>query len=768
MMSVSNMFKALRTKDVRPRILFWATLIALAVGSDEFGEPVDVLFRVGRNAIRAHDADGSIVIAGMDDNSADELGGFPWSRVHDAAFIEKAMSLGAKRIFYDKMFVDRGDPAANAKLVKVLKDNPGKIYFGSALTFGATKSQDSYVLPAKVFRNHVLISNLNVELGFGGYAVRTGRLSRYRGQSYPALSSLIADRPELSNRAYRPDYSIRASSFPTYTYANILQGSIPKGALKGKDVVVGAISKSMHDDHWVPGQSSVPGVYTHAIAAQTLKSANPIDLGWLPGLFVGFTASIAHIYAPSRKPRALAALVGFAALMFMPLILDILSITTDIAPGIMLMLICVLRFTLYNRARRNLTSDLPNLAAFREIIRGDDETIIVLRVHNYAEIAASFADSTERELVQQVTHRLRAYDSNLEIYQGDEGLFVFTTPMNMTDELTNHLDGHHKILVHPIIVSGRKVDLRFGFGIDDSFHTTRSVSTRLNSAMVAAVETATESVRWKQYESERASGAAWKLTLLGDLDEAVAERKLKAVFQPKYDLQSRRIIGFEALARWTHPTRGVISPEIFIRAAEDNNRINALTCYMLNDSIECAARLRKMGMVHAIAVNLSSSLLTDAGLVRMITAILAAHDFPSQMLTLELTESGRAISGDKAIAMLHLLHEAGIRLSIDDYGTGNATMDYVQGIPSHELKIDKKFIIPMLESTRNRSIVEAMISMAHNLGRVVVAEGVETSEIEEILRNMGCDVGQGYALARPMDFLELVKLMRNERRRFAA
>jgi diguanylate cyclase len=754
--------------DPRMRIFLWAAFISLIVGSIELSDPLEIAMRMGRNLIRQHDADGSIVVAGMDDKSADQLGGYPWSRSQDAELIDQAFALGAKRIFFDKVFADPGDPEGDAALIDSLKRHKGLVFFSVSSTRSQANEQAETLFPNSLFRPHVGMVSLNAETGFAGYAIRIERLQKNSVGSFPSLSSELAGNAVSDKQALRPDYSIQASSIPTISVTDFIHDKVQRGEIANKDIVVGATSKIMHDNHWIPSQGNRPGVYTHVIAAQTLREGNPIDLGWLPAYLIAACAAVAHLRIRNRLSRNSTFWGGLGVLSLLPLFLDYFSISADSAAGLFLLTIVGVRYALFTRAHRNLVSDLPNLAAFRAQPVLAFETIVVLRVHNYSEIIASFERDAEQAMVVQIVRRLRTTDKLLSIFQGDEGSFLFTTRMSMSDELRENLEGHHKILTAPLVIEGRHLDLQFGFGVDSSFGTNRSVTTRINSAVVVAVETAARGDKWKEYEVERSGGAAWKLALLGDLDQAVADGSLRAAFQPKVDLRTGQIVGFEALARWTHPSRGVISPEIFIQAAEDSNRIASLTQHMLSETIECAARLRKFGMPHSLAVNLSSSLLNDATLPRTINRILGENDFPAGMLTLELTESGRAIGGTDNFEALANLRALGVKLSIDDYGTGNATMDYVRTIPSDELKIDKSFIIPMLQSDDNIKLVQAMIDMAHNLGRSVVAEGIETAEIAESLRDMGCDVGQGFGLHRPMPFLELVKILRKARLRKAA
>jgi EAL domain-containing protein (putative c-di-GMP-specific phosphodiesterase class I) len=234
------------------------------------------------------------------------------------------------------------------------------------------------------------------------------------------------------------------------------------------------------------------------------------------------------------------------------------------------------------------------------------------------------------------------------------------------------------------------------------------------------------------------------------------------------DLRSGRIRGAEALARWTHPEKGPISPQEFVSAAEQGGRIEKLTMFVLEQAVAAAARFNSEGAPFDMAVNLSARMLTMRSLPMEVRAVLARHGLDPARLTLELTETA-ALAGDGSdLAPLLKLRELGVRLSIDDYGTGLSTLDYLKKVPASEIKIDQSFIKAMPDHRSDLVMVQSTIALAHSLDRTVVAEGVETQELLDMLRSLGCDTVQGFLIGRPTSAKGLLRRLQDERRRRVA
>ena len=296
----------------------------------------------------------------------------------------------------------------------------------------------------------------------------------------------------------------------------------------------------------------------------------------------------------------------------------------------------------------------------------------------------------------------------------------------------------------------------------------RSLPNRLASALVAADEAAHQGLKWKYHDPESLEDASWKLSMLSQLDEAIDRGEVWVAYQPKLDIATRRIIGAEALARWTHPDKGPIAASEFVAAAEQHNRIGKLTDFVLEKAIAAGAQINKRDGDFNIAVNLSARLLTDKGFTLRLSALLARHGLSPTHLTLELTETAALADSGEALEMIARLRDLGINIAIDDYGTGQSTLDYLKKIPANEIKIDQSFVKGIVDNRSDRLMVQSTIGLAHSLGRKVVAEGVEHRDILDLLVDLDCDIAQGFAVGRPMSLESLAKRAASDRRRRSA
>ncbi|MFA7588511.1 MAG: EAL domain-containing protein, partial [Novosphingobium sp.] len=207
--------------------------------------------------------------------------------------------------------------------------------------------------------------------------------------------------------------------------------------------------------------------------------------------------------------------------------------------------------------------------------------------------------------------------------------------------------------------------------------------------------------------------------------------------------------------RWNDPVRGLIKPDEFILQAEQAGRIDALTYWVLDQAISAAESLNALGPRFQTSINLSAQLIDKPSLIGSISEVVRRRGADCNLLTIEVTETAGLANRPAAIENLQRLRSMGFRLSIDDFGTGEASLCYLADLPSDELKLDRLFISRLVSSDRDRRIVQSMIGLAHDLGQHVVAEGIEDQATFDLLRRMGCDVGQGYYIGRLETFEQL-------------
>lgn len=246
-----------------------------------------------------------------------------------------------------------------------------------------------------------------------------------------------------------------------------------------------------------------------------------------------------------------------------------------------------------------------------------------------------------------------------------------------------------------------------------------------------------------------------QLSLLSDLQVAMEQGQLTLFFQPKVSVRSESVRSVEALIRWIHPERGLIPPDVFIPFAEQTGYIKELTLWAIEAGLKQCAEWRAGGLALRVAVNVSTRDLLSEHLPTQVGELLREYRLPPRALCLEITESGFMSEPQRALKVLEALASLGVKLAIDDYGTGYSSLAYLMQLPVHELKIDRAFVSDIGKDPRLATIVRSTVDLGHNLGLSVVAEGVEDDEAWQCLCEYGCDVAQGYYFAPPMPANEL-------------
>jgi EAL domain-containing protein (putative c-di-GMP-specific phosphodiesterase class I) len=242
-----------------------------------------------------------------------------------------------------------------------------------------------------------------------------------------------------------------------------------------------------------------------------------------------------------------------------------------------------------------------------------------------------------------------------------------------------------------------------------------------------------------------------RFTLLADFGLALGrDAGLSLVFQPRVDLSTGHCVGAEALLRWRHPQLGNISPAEFIPIVEQTSLAQQTTAWVVKAAAAQLANWRSRGFGLVVSVNVAAANLEEPDFAQQLQLRLLQHRLPTEVLELEITESGVMQNVDAAMQQLQLLDAAGFPIAIDDFGTGYSSLAYLQRLPAKVLKIDQSFVRDMAAGERERALVRSMIALGHDLGHKVVAEGVETQEVCEILTAMGCDEAQGYWFTRPL------------------
>jgi predicted signal transduction protein with EAL and GGDEF domain len=310
-------------------------------------------------------------------------------------------------------------------------------------------------------------------------------------------------------------------------------------------------------------------------------------------------------------------------------------------------------------------------------------------------------------------------------------------------------------LRRPFALRGVAVELEASIGVALCPDHGTDVNTLVQRADVAMYDAKRSKASIATYSSERDPYSADRLSLLAELRRALTGDELVLHYQPKVAVEGGAVIGVEALVRWQHPERGLLAPGEFVPLAERTGTVAELTRWVLDAALAQARAWRDAGIDLPVAINLAAANIVDATLPDAVAAALERHGVPGNRLECEISEDTVMADPVRAMEVLGRLRAMGLRLSLDDFGTGHSSLAYLKRLPLDEVKIDRSFVLGMAEDENDAVIVRSTIDLARNLGLDVVAEGVENEAILRDLGDLHCDVAQGFHLSRPLPAADL-------------
>jgi len=414
-----------------------------------------------------------------------------------------------------------------------------------------------------------------------------------------------------------------------------------------------------------------------------------------------------------------------------------------------------------HQALHDPLTGLPNRALFSERIghailqakRNKTQLAVALiDLDRFKEVNDSLGHTAGDELLISVGERMGAAlrESDTVARLGGDEFGLLLPELAGPHDTLPVLERLHAALELPIHVQSLPIGIEASIGIALYPEHGEDAQTLIQRADVAMYDAKRDGCSYMFYDDDAHDYDVTSLTLVAELRRAIAEHELVLHYQPKAALASGLVTSVEALVRWVHPKRGIVFPDSFIPIAQETSLIGPLTLYVIEEALQQARAWHREGLEMSIAVNLSTRNLLDRGFPNQVAELLSRWEVDASWLELEVTESAMLANPTRAKAVLGELSELGIRLSIDDFGTGYSSLAYLRQLPVDEIKIDRSFVIGMGVEAGDAVIVRSTVDLGRNLGLNVVAEGVETIETWELLRDLGCNTAQGYYLGRPM------------------
>jgi diguanylate cyclase (GGDEF)-like protein len=414
----------------------------------------------------------------------------------------------------------------------------------------------------------------------------------------------------------------------------------------------------------------------------------------------------------------------------------------------------------YHLAHYDPLTGLPNRTLFIEGVidavgaeEGEHGAVAVLLVDldRFTEINNTLGNANGDEVLREVARRLSSDlgAGPLAARLGGDEYAVLCPGTDGVAEALSIAADLQSSLEAPVVIDGVALNIEASIGVAVMGLHAEDPVLLLEHADAALAHARSLSSRVEVYSEDCNRFDARRLMLLGQVRGALDRGEFVLHYQPKVDLRTRRVSGVEALVRWRHPERGLLPPDDFIPLVEQTALIGPLTLTVIDQALGQLVRWRRRGIDLDMAVNLSARNLLDRTLPGQVADLLARHEIAPHRLTVEVTESAAMVDPERAIAVLEALRATGVGVSVDDFGTGNASIDYLASLPASEIKIDRSFVTCLLGDPRAEAIVRATIDLARNLGLSVVAEGIETEAVMEHVSSLGCDTGQGFLLAQP-------------------
>lgn len=738
-------------------LAFLTAAIMAAIGS---GESADEALRLLRDSARPHQASGQIAIVEIDARSLKSISDWPWPRRIHADLVDKLRATGAGTIAFDVDLSARTNVVDDSAFAAALKRSSGDVVLP---TFRQPVSEGSNVftenMPIPIFRDHAFLGSVNVQPD------RDGQLRHYNfgtitaGTPRPSLAAYLANSRGSIGSSFRIDTAIDPATIPRASAIDVLDGKA--GHLRGKAVLIGATAIEMGDRYIVPGHGVLPGVVVQALAAETLiqGTGNP-DAGPWPALIV--TAML--LAFGIKSPRYVLA-AGCAALFLLagPLVLETANIGSfQVIPALALLTLDALVVALLTLRRRIIDSrmtdaatGLPNVRALERHCRSfADVAIIAVRIPQFDEITAVLSESDRAMLMKQIINRMSVGFPQANVHAVESGILAWSDAEPLEQDQATAVC---VLFRAPIALTDRSVLISPIFGVSQGKG--NNAAYLLARAKIAAKQAQASGQRWAFESATLSNDADRSIAIITDIESAITNRDIDIVYQAKWDIAMARITGAEALVRWHHPVLGPLSPDEFIPVLESNGQMRLLTLAVIDICIAQLMAWHDDGHDLGIAINVSAALLDDAGFNHALATRLEALGKGARNLTLEVTESATIAGTKSAVAALTTFRSFGARVSIDDYGTGQATLSYLKSFPTDEIKIDKSFVTNMLDSNSDQVVVRSTIELAHELGFKVVAEGVEDIACLNRLKDFHCDTVQGWVIGKPVNaeaFIEAV------------
>lgn len=741
--------------------------------------PADDLLDALRFSSAPSVATQSLAIVEIDARSVEAAGSWPWERERYGVAIDRLIEAGATLVAFDIDFSAASDTGSDAALARAVARHPGQVALGAFVqtsTYAAGERALVENRPIDALTDDALIASVNVPVDSDGEVRRYA----YNSSDHASIGATLAGVTRTGD--FTIDYGIDHQSIPHLSFEDILQGRFDKRQVEGRVILIGATALELGDEFATP-VGLLPGVVVHGLAYESIVQGRALHT-LTPLALLILCTGLALVLLPRRKGRSLRVLlirhtlVAFAIVSLSIVIQSLMPVSVRIAPLLAtqtLFAIWAVRTELVRRGRaivrereagllhlalNHVETELPNRRALlrrMDAMRSAERLMYVLTVgvERHAEMRGVVGYNVANTLIRMLADRLREISGADCVAHISSSVLAFAC-YNMTEEGFEPLLARLEDLGTNFTVDGHSIDIYLRIGVARAEGAALSPELLIERATLALNSAHKTVGRVAVYDEARFGSPSNNLSLMTEMLNALDAGDISLHYQPKMQTSDGQITSVEALCRWHHPQRGPIYPDIFIPIAEETGQIRALTEWCFLQVIKDQAKLRSLGHDITVALNISGRLLADQDFKDKVLEFARSVE---TRLCLEITETAVIESPELATEAIAAFRDAGIKISIDDYGSGLSSLSYLKLLNADELKIDKSLVVGVSDSQRDRLIMKSTIDLAHGLGMSVVAEGVEDEALAACLTLLGCDLIQGYWLSRPVPLTGLVEFL---------
>jgi EAL domain-containing protein (putative c-di-GMP-specific phosphodiesterase class I)/CHASE2 domain-containing sensor protein len=738
-----------KAKIGRNILLFGALFGAL--GAVGFLQPVSLLLYTFQTKAAIKPVSGNIVVVGIDSDSINSIGRWPWPRDKQAELLKKIDGYNPNSIYIDVAYQGRTNKAADDMLRNAVETTAAPTEFVALAVRGNDGAVRTIFSNAAVVGTKTSVSAYLPYL-FGYVWELPTTIATEKGPLQSVAASMAKrDIPPLTN--FRINYGYDPSSIPIVSAKGVIEKSIDQNKLKGKTVILGVTDVTQNDVHSMPGWGERAGVLFHVMGAETLKDGMPKEWGWLP--FFAIAAAISALYLSGRsfqysRPINWTAAFGILSLSTW---LTTLHIGNDPVPA--LALLGTVGFYIARqkaallRSKRHTETGISDMTGYmvEEVV---SSALFVGATLSRAETRLGYVlPKDELTITKEVARRLSTVIDEQQLTHNENKQFLWEMPNIPTGKLAEHLEGLRQLFSEPLVIDGRKIDVDINFGVDRN--TNNNIKIRMNNALAASVAASLSQSTFKIATTDDFRSYL-KSQFASELEASIANGDIELMLEGQKNLANNLVETAEAAIRWTHPAHGQIATSELFKLARDSGNLPKLSDYLCEQTMIAAGCLAKQIPDFALSVKISMDIVMTPNFATKMLRIAQENECKPAYIIFNVIGVHDYQNNELARKAFRDLQRHGFGVGVGDFGMSHTDLNLLEIFKPRQMFLAKSFSAELLGSTSNQMFASSALRIARASNIITTADGIDDRDVLLALSRSGCDRGQGKIISMPLNF----------------